>query len=157
MSFSLYCSVWPCVTCVEVVWLVNINPRTQPRYKHIKLWWSCYDQNIFHIYLSQSYFGPRPFQWCLILANKISFSWESKSIFKIMCSQKYGDLYVISYLLPTMIFCMYMQLPFDKLWSPLHLKITLVGNILHHIFIFIKPFWKLLSGELRYSLDIILS
>ena len=31
-----------------------------------------------------------------------------------MCSQKYGDLYVISYLLPTMIFCMYMQLPSYK-------------------------------------------
>ena len=35
-----------------------------------------------------------------------------KVISKIMCSQKYGGLYVISYPLPTMIFCMYMQLPF---------------------------------------------
>ena len=60
-------------------------------------------------------FGPWPFQWCLILAtNKIPFSWENKSISKIMCSQKYGDLYIISYLLPTMIFCMYMQLPSYK-------------------------------------------
>ena len=55
---------------------------------------------------------------------------------KIMCSQKYGDLNVSSYLLPTMIFCMYMQLLFYKLWFPPHLKTTLVGNILPHLFPF---------------------
>ena len=91
------------------------------------------------------------FYWCLISAtNKIPFCWESKSISKIMSSQKYGDLYVISYLLPTMIFCMYMQLPFHKLWFPLHLTTTLVGNILSHIIPFSKPFRKQLSYELRH-------
>ena len=89
-------------------------------------------------YIFSFLFWPKTISMMLISAtNEIPFSWESKSIPKIMCSQKYGDLYVISYLLPTMILCNshFSNFDFHSIW-----KTTLVGNILPHIFLFIKPF-----------------
>ena len=96
-SVVLFCLTL-CDLMFMLVRLVNINPRTQLRYKHIKLWWSCYDKNIFHISFP-ILFWPKSISMMLISANKIPFSWESKIISKIMCSQKYGDLYVISCLI----------------------------------------------------------
>ena len=138
MCFSLYCSVWPGVTCV---WLVNINPRTQPRYKHIKLWWSCYDKNIFPISFPFLFWTKTISMMFDFGNNQNMHYWEGKSDFPKLCvPQKYGDLYVSPIQLSTLMFCMYMQLLFYKLWFPPHLKTTLVGNILSHIFPFSNLF-----------------
>ena len=107
--------------------------------------WQEYIPYIFSILI-----WPKTFTMMLGFGNNQNIHyWESKSVSKIMCSQKYGDLYILSYLLPTLIFCMYMQLPFYKFWFPPYLKTTLVGNILPHIFSFFKTFWKQLSYDLR--------
>ena len=55
-------------------------------------------QEKYSMYLFHSYFGQLHFKDTWFSNHQITHSWESKSISKIMCSQKYGDLYVISYL-----------------------------------------------------------
>ena len=122
-----------CLTVCDMCWSC-LTSKYQPKNPNQGINILNFDDHvmtrIYSIYLFQSYFGQSLFQWCLISAtNKIPFSWEGKSISKIMCSQKYGDLYIISYLLPTMVFCIGMQLPFYKLWFPLRFKTTPVGNI----------------------------
>ena len=112
-------------------------------------WQEKYSMYLFHSYFGQLHFNDT---WFSNTPKLIPSIWESKSISRTMCSQKCGDLYVISYL--------YFNLDILHVYATpiLHTLISTPfqnntsGKYITPPISLYQIFWKLLSYELRYSL-----
>ena len=157
LCFPSHCYVWTCATCCLSG--LTSKYKTQPRWKYIQLWWSCYDKKIFYINLFHSYFGQLLFNDILIYQQPklISSIWESKSISKTMCSQGYGDLYATSYLFlnPDIFRCI--PLPLHKTLIFTLFELNTGGNyIIPHIS-FLRSFenyWVISGDSFKHHLVI---